>query len=147
MSHRDWKRQMERDVLRASSSPQQTNQINPRVAFEEEILFSFKHLDTDRSPFECDTGDGAKLLIVFDNLKKHSGYSRTTLPSRKQFHSIPEDQVRKFSLGDLESLSKSKLYQLGSQRQAERLVGYFESIRSNVLQVCFFDLEHKLSGE
>ncbi len=147
MNNRDWRNQMEKDASRAKSSPQQTNQINPRVAFEEEILFSFKYLDTGRSSFECGTGDGAKLLIVFENLKKHSGYTRTTLPARKQFHSIPDDQIRRFSLGDLVALSKSKLYQLGSQRQAERLIGYFESVKSNVLQVCFFDLEHKLSGQ
>lgn len=145
MNRRDWRKRMEKDASRAILMPQHTNQINPRVAFEEEILFSFKYLNTDRSPFGCGTGDGAKLLVVFDNLKKHSGYTRLNLSSRKQFHSIPDDQIKRFSLEDLVTLSKSKLYQLGSQQQAERLIGYFDSIKSNVLQVCFLDLEHKLS--
>jgi hypothetical protein len=87
-------------------------------------------------------------MNVFDNFKKHSNYDIQNVGTRKNSHFISQDQIDLHYLHDLLVLSAgNKLFQMGSKRQPERIVGYFESYRSNIFNVCFFDLKHQLSGD
>lgn len=138
------------DILQKQKNqvPQiQTNILNPNIAKQELIIFGFINLDLKRNKFVCNSGDGAKLLAILDNLKKHSGYDFDTVGMRKNCHFIPDDQITKHALHDIVQQSGVKrLFQLGSKSQPERIIGYFESNRTNIFQVCLLDLNHNLSG-
>ena len=109
------------------------------------IIFGFKHLDLRRGKFSVNNGHGENLIKIFQDLIKHSGYDRITLGSRLQFHPVPEINLKRNNLADLITLAeRSKVFQMGSKGQAERIVGYFEALTSNVFQVCVLDLDHQI---
>ena len=92
MNRRDRERRRIQDVAtkqqRQVSIPQ-TKILNPHIAQQELITFSFIKIDLERGRFSCDAGDGQKLLNIIDNLKKHSNYDIKTVGSRKNCHFPP----------------------------------------------------------
>lgn len=125
-----------------------THHIDASVARQLPIIFGFKHLNLDKSPFKCSSGHGSKLLYILKTFRLFSEIVRMRLEiSYPKCHSVPEEQISKFNLHALVALASSKkLHQLGRERTPERIIGYFDSPALNLFQVCFLDLNHKLSG-
>lgn len=126
-----------------------THFIDPNVARKQPIIFSFKYFDADKKPFLCQIKNGEGMLYSLKTLKLFSQVERVNLEIQyRHCHPVPEDQIKKHNLGDLKKLSPNdKLHQLGRDRTPERIVGFFDNPNTNLFQVCFFDLEHNLSGD
>lgn len=128
--------------------PPDTSYINSSVAIADKVLFSFANLDLNRGIFKCSAGKGQELLNILDDFKKHSGYNRIEMGQRKNFHPLSPENIKDHNLQDLVRLAGgTKLFQMGSQAHPERIVGFFESMRSYVFKVCLLDVDHKLNPE
>src|ERR1700694_5760106 len=106
------RREREQARLRAIAEQQRkqisnpaTNILNPQIAQQEQITFSFVNIDLKRGKFVCNTGDGAHFINIFDNLKKHSSYDIQNVGTRKNSHFVTQDQIDSHLLHDLQILS------------------------------------------
>jgi len=132
-----------------SKSPKiQTKIIDNKIARELPVLFGFKNLDLNKSPFNCSIKHASSLLYVFQILSLFSKTMRKQVDiSFKNCHPVPEDQVKKHNLSYFVSLApNNKLHQLGRKRTKERIIGYYDN-QINLFQICLLDLNHKLSGD
>lgn len=126
-----------------------THFIDPNVTRRLPIIFGFKHFESDRKPFICQTKHAEGMLYVLKTLKMFSQVERNVLEiNYPKCHPVPEDQIKDHNLRDLEGKAPNgKLHQLGRGRTPERIVGFFDTPNTNLFQICFFDLEHNLSGD
>src|SRR3989344_7111789 len=117
---------------KARAKSEGLQRLSPEVAKSQLIIFGFKHLDLNKGKFQIGNNHGPQLLNIIRDLIKHCGYDIITIGSRAQFHSITQDQLKKHNLEHLATLARSKVFQMGSSSQPERIVGFFEPFTLNV---------------
>ncbi len=144
MSKKNKRKYLERT---AKTPPITTQIIDPSMARQLPIIFGFSKLIIDKKPFNCSPKNADGLLHVIKLFHHFSKVLRIQVDSFPNCHLVPDNQIKKHNLSYFVSLAPNrKLHQLGRRRTKQRVVGYYDTPRINLFQVCLLDLNHKLSG-